>query len=227
LIHGTLVPSPEFTQNQTQEKHMHQIPKKIPEKSLNSDNMARFTERSHITRTQPAAASSLRLDHASLSQPPATAAPPVTTPCHPPAGPPPGGPDLSIALNLRRRQPPEVASAMLALAAHIPRSERRLIHAVYAEGRSLAAIADAAAQSPFALRRAYRRIVTRMLDPRFAFVAAHAHTWPAQRRLVATLHILRACTLRDTAARLAITEHAVRRELAVVHALFDEFTANI
>lgn len=133
-----------------------------------------------------------------------------------------GPTDLSIALDLRRRQPRPVVEAILSLATHLPGPERSLIHAIFGEGRTIADLSRCLGDRPRFLRRRFRRTVARLIDPRFAFVASQMHTWPQRRRLAGTLHILHARTLRDTARRLALTEHAVRREISAIDALFGQ-----
>lgn len=130
--------------------------------------------------------------------------------------------DLSIALDLRRRQPRPVVETLLALARHATREDRSLIEAIFGEGRTLIAVAACTGERPRTLRRRLRRVISRLIDPRFAFVAMHRGAWPQRRRLVATLHIIQARTLRDTARRLGITEHAVRREICAIDVLFSQ-----
>lgn len=153
--------------------------------------------------------------------------PPVTTACHRSRerlGQP--GLDLSIALDLRRLQPEPVVEAVLTLARHVGRGERMLVEAVLRDGHTLHAMAEMSGERPRALRRRYRRVVQRLIQHRFAFVAAHARTWPDRRRLVGTLHILRGRTIRETARHLGLTEHATRRELSVIDGLLEEYEAD-
>lgn len=135
--------------------------------------------------------------------------------------------DLSIALDLRRRQPRPVVEAILTLARHAPARERGIIAAIFEDGRSLNEIALASGEHPRVIARRYRRAIARIIEPRYAFVAGARDTWPDRRRLVATLYFLCGHTIRDIARRLALTEHAVRREIAVVDVLFDEFTQHL
>ncbi len=147
-----------------------------------------------------------------------------SNPRRPPGKAVPAHADLALALDLRRRQPQPVVEAILALARHAPIRERGIIAAIYEDGRTLTDIALASGENPRTVQRRYRRAVARLIEPRYAFVAEAHTTWPDRRRLVANLHFLSGHTIRDIARRLALTEHAVRREIAVVDALFEEFT---
>lgn len=176
-----------------------------------------------------------RLDPSSVPKPGGPPDPPVTTACHR-SGHCSGhrsrerlgqiGLDLSIALDLRRLQPEPVVEAVLTLARHVGRGERMLVEAVLRDGHTLHAMAEMSGERPRALRRRYRRVVQRLIQHRFAFVAAHARTWPDRRRLVGTLHILRGRTIRETARCLGLTEHATRRELSVIDGLLEEYEAD-
>lgn len=204
---------------------MVQIAKHMPENCRFIDVNGWYTERSNEPRKAASPPSKSGSDDPTLPEPPSGPARPVTTPCHRPARvseAAASSTDLSIALDLRRRQPRPVVEAILALSVHLPTSDRSLIQAIFGEGRTIADLSRCLGERPRFLRRRFRRTVARLIDPRFAFVAAHMHTWPQSRRLAGTLHILHARTLRDTARRLALTEHAVRREISAIDALFSQ-----
>jgi|GEM_PF-1072581 len=202
---------------------MVQIAKHVPENYRFIDVNGWYTERSNEPRKDASPPSESGSDDPTLPEPPSGPARPVTTPCHRPARVAVASSlDLSIALDLRRRQPRPVVEAILALSAHLPTNDRSLIHAIFEEGRTVTDLARCMGERPRFLRRRFRRIVARLIDPRFAFVASQMHAWPHLRRLAGTLHILHARTLRDTARRLALTEHAVRREISAIDALFSQ-----
>ena len=143
-----------------------------------------------------------------------------------PASSPVGPTELAMILDLRRRQPRPVVETVLTLSVHLPTGERALVEAVFAEGRAITDLARCAGLRPREMCRRLRRALVRRIDPRFAVVAAMARTWAPRRRLVGTLHILHGRTIRDSARRLGLTQHAVRRELGAIDALFTHHRAD-
>jgi DNA-directed RNA polymerase specialized sigma24 family protein len=71
-----------------------------------------------------------------------------------------------------------------------------------------------------ALRRRVRQLAARLLEPKFVFVMREMRDWPTSRRAVAEAVVLHGLSLREAAAALSMSLHAVRREHAAVHALF-------
>lgn len=213
---------------------MVQITTHIPENTRLLSKKDRCTNQSYKEKTSPSPGSPPRSCPSTLPERSGPSGSPVTTPCHrragggfEPSGPDPGTVvDLSIALDLRRPQPQPVVEAILTLSHHVAPGDRRLIEAVYKDGHTLHALSELIGERPRSLRRRYRRVISRLIEPRFAFVASRGRLWPARRRLVGTLHIIRGRTIRDTARRLGLTEHAVRRELSVIDGLFEEYAAN-
>lgn len=120
--------------------------------------------------------------------------------------------------------PDAVVDAILVLARQIPEPQRRFLEAVLREGQPLSELAATTAQSTSTLRRRYRRIINRLIEPRFGFVLTHRSSWPPQRRLVGTLHLVEGRTQRDTARRMGTTVHVVRREVYAIDALLSSHT---
>lgn len=112
--------------------------------------------------------------------------------------------------DLRRRTPIAVAQRLVACAAALPLHDRRLVEAVYGEGRSVCDIAHAAGVSPRPLRSRLKHLRRRLLEPVFAFAAARAATFPSPMRHIVTLLVFEGRSVRDTARRLGLTYHHVR-----------------
>lgn len=70
------------------------------------------------------------------------------------------------------------------------------------------------------LRRRVRLLASRLMEPKFVFVMREMRDWPTARRAVAEAVVLHGLSLREAAAALSMSLHAVRREHAAVHALF-------
>jgi DNA-directed RNA polymerase specialized sigma24 family protein len=119
----------------------------------------------------------------------------------------------------------------------LPEGERAALTAVYRDGmtvKQLAALRSSAARDPRSLRRQLRRTSARLLSPKFVFVAAFLEPadqaerrrlglpcWPPRRRAVAEQCIVRGFSIREAAAALGLTFHAVRQELSIISALHE------
>jgi hypothetical protein len=74
--------------------------------------------------------------------------------------------------DLRRRRRRELVQRVIDRAAWLAPADRLLIESIYRDHRSVADIARLAEVDPRSLRRRVRRVVRRVLSPRFAFVAS-------------------------------------------------------
>ena len=129
--------------------------------------------------------------------------------------------DPSAAWDLRRKRRRELVERLVERAELVGPPDRALVLAYYRDGQSAADIARLAGEPVRSLRRRLRRVVQRMLSPRFEFVAAHRHTWTPTRRRVAGACVLEGRTLRDTAERLGLSLHCVRRHHDAIQAMFE------
>lgn len=139
--------------------------------------------------------------------------------------------------DLRRRDRRDYARTLLERAAWLPAGDRELIEAVFGEGLSVVAYlrrcrdrglepastrgapAGGSVSARMARRR-LRRLIERVLSPRFAFVVAHRTGLGATRRRVAMACIVQGRSLREAAGMLGLSLHAVRRHIDAVEALF-------
>ena len=125
------------------------------------------------------------------------------------------------ASELLRRQRGLVGQ-LLELASHLAPADRALVEAVYDRGMSPAEFARAVKAQPRSLRMRVSRIVGRLGSPLYRYVVTHRRDWPVERRGVADQIILRGATQRDTAARLGVSLHRVRQELARLRVMADQ-----
>lgn len=130
--------------------------------------------------------------------------------------------DPSDAWDLRRKRRREVVERIVQRAELIAPADRTLVLAYYRDGQSASDIAQLAGEPVRTLRRRLRRIVQRLLSPRFEFVATRIHTWTPTRRRVAGACVLEGRTLRDTSVRLGLSLHSVRRHHDAVQAMFED-----
>ena len=129
--------------------------------------------------------------------------------------------DPSDAWDLRRKRRREVVERIVERAELICPGDRSLVLAYYRDGQSASDIAQLAGEPVRSLRRKLRRIVQRVLSPRFEFVATRIHTWTPTRRRVASACVLEGRTLREASARLGLSLHSVRRHHDAVQAMFE------
>lgn len=128
----------------------------------------------------------------------------------------------SSAADLRRRRRREIVEQILDRSAMLPPADRTLMRTIFEDGRSVAEIAALAGKAdPRALRRRVRRLVRRVLSNRFLFVMRNRDRWGATRRNVATVCVIHGLSIREAAAELGISLHAVRRQREAVDALYD------
>ena len=127
----------------------------------------------------------------------------------------------AVLFDRRRHQGRELAEALVARAEHLLPEDRALLSAVYRDGTSAKEIALLTGESPRAVRRRIRSLAQRVLDPRFAFVLVHRDDWPPTRRKVATEMTLHGRPMRETARRLNLSLHAVRRHADAIRAVYE------
>lgn len=134
----------------------------------------------------------------------------------------PGGP-----LDLRRGVRRDLAEVLMSRATLLSELDRYLVQGVFRDGRPLTELAalwegdgPGPRPTPKALRRRLRRLVERVLSPRFEFVAAHRHRWPPTRRRVATACVLHGLSCREAADKLRLSIHLVRRHMDAVETVY-------
>lgn len=128
-------------------------------------------------------------------------------------------PDLRRRLGRR-----DAAEVIVERSKHLLPADAALVRAVFADGvpvSRLAALSDARAGAPAAraLRRRLRRLLARMLSERFVGVLRRQEEWGVTRRRVAAACVLQGLTMRQAAAALGVSYHAVRRHMDAVGAI--------
>lgn len=121
--------------------------------------------------------------------------------------------------DLRRAVTADAASVIADRAEWCIPDERALIHAMYRQGLSALQIAQIRGVPARIIRRRLKAIIARLTSHRFVFVLRHRDQWTPTRRRVATSVILQGRSLRQTAALLSISLHAVRRQMDAINAM--------
>ncbi len=137
--------------------------------------------------------------------------------------------DIQTATDLRRRIPRDLADLLVARAQWILPEDRALISAVYQDNLSAIQVASLLSAPPRSIRRRIRLLVTRLISPRFIFVAQQTAlqktTWGPTRKRVAVACVLEGRTLRDAAQTLHISLHTIRRHMDAIAAHHEALSA--
>lgn len=128
----------------------------------------------------------------------------------------------SARVDLRRRETRELAETIVARAEWLLPADRDLMLAVFARGLTSAQAASLLGITTRSARRRVHALATRALSKEFEAVVRERGSWPPTRRRVATACVLEGRTLRQTAAHLRLTLHAVRTQMDIVRALLGE-----
>ncbi|MGD9789757.1 MAG: hypothetical protein AB7Q00_04190 [Phycisphaerales bacterium] len=119
--------------------------------------------------------------------------------------------DPVAASDRRRRMEGSISATILERSAALPTHERLLIVAAYRDGMSAVQLALTLKTSASIIRRCLKRLVHRLLSPRYIFVLTQRDLWPSTCRKVATACFIEGRSQRDAAERLGLTLHTVRR----------------
>ncbi len=130
-------------------------------------------------------------------------------------------PASNEALDLRRSLHRDYAELIISRASALPPQERALLESVYDEGLTVARLAGLRNECPRALRRKMRRLIARVLCPKYAFVVRHRDTWPTTRKRVAKAVVVEGRSMRSAANALGLSFHTVRKEMQLIDALFE------
>jgi DNA-directed RNA polymerase specialized sigma24 family protein len=125
------------------------------------------------------------------------------------------------ALDLRRKESRTLTDLLLTRGECLPRCDRELLRLVYADGKRATEAGMLLSEHPRKVRRRLKDLAERLVSPRFEFVARQRSSWPPTRRKVATHVYLHGLSLRETCARLGLTNYVVRRHCDVVDGMFE------
>lgn len=124
--------------------------------------------------------------------------------------------------DLRRRTGRDLAETIVDRSVWLMPEDRSLIETVYREGLTAIAVAQLRGESPRAVRRRIRKLVSRVLSQPYAVVMREREHWPPTRRRVATSCILQGRPLRGASKHLNLSLHMVRRQMDAIQALVEE-----
>lgn len=122
-------------------------------------------------------------------------------------------------LDLRRRFEAQTSGRLVRRAHWLDPDDRELILAMFDRGQSAASIASIHQSNPRMVRRRLRQLITRLNDPRVAYVVAHQGHWGRTRQRVARDLFIRGFTMRQVSERLGVSLHCVRKHRDAIEAL--------
>lgn len=115
-----------------------------------------------------------------------------------------------LATSQRQLIAAEMASSLLWRADPLPASDKELLHAFYAQGKTAVALAKLLGTNPRIIRRRIERLTALLRSPAYLFVLRNRHRWPPTLASVATHIHLQGHSIRATAAALGVPYHLTR-----------------
>lgn len=123
------------------------------------------------------------------------------------------------SLDLRRKRQSTLSSRLVRRAHWLDPDDRELILAMFDRGLNAARIASMIGQNPRIVRKRIRQLVSRLNDPRVAYVVAHRPGWGRTRSRVARELFIRGRSMRETSDALGLSLHCVRKHRDAIEAM--------
>jgi len=128
---------------------------------------------------------------------------------------------IDSSMDLRRKRADSITSTILNRAHWLDEGDQLLVVAMFRDGQSASAIADALDLCPRFVRRQIKQLINRLSDPRVAYVIAHQDQWTRARRSIARALFIQGRSMRETSDELGVSLYSVRRHREVIEAMFD------
>ncbi|MEM6749920.1 MAG: helix-turn-helix domain-containing protein [Planctomycetota bacterium] len=119
----------------------------------------------------------------------------------------------------RRRSRRRSVEVLLERAQRLAPEDAQLLHQVYAQGLSIARVAETTGRHPRTLQRKVERLVRRMRSPSFRFIAQHLELLPRELQPTARDRFLYGLSLREIARRGRTSLHKVRTRVHTLETL--------
>ncbi|MBL4591830.1 MAG: sigma-70 region 4 domain-containing protein [Phycisphaerales bacterium] len=124
-------------------------------------------------------------------------------------------------LDLRKRRADALNERIVQRADWLGPDDRAVVLAMFADGYSAAEIARIGNTNVRTVRTRIHRIVTRLGDPRTAYVVRHAEGWSRTRKKIGRAIFVQGMSLRETASELSMSFYLVRRHREAIEAMFE------
>lgn len=119
--------------------------------------------------------------------------------------------NVDESLDLRRKQNQQLCEKIVRRAHWLAARDRDIALAYFDRGMNAAEIGSMLRIDPRCVRRRIKHIVSRLRDPRCAYVISHRNSWSAQRRAVAEALFVEGHSMREVSDTLGISLHVVRK----------------
>ena len=128
---------------------------------------------------------------------------------------------MSEDIDLRKKRDDSLTDRLVLRAHWLEASDRELILSMFRDGNSANTIADILGQCPRQVRRRINRLVSRLNDPRVAYVVAHHDHWSKTKRLIAQSLFIEGRSIRETVDDLGVSFYSVRKHREAIDAMCD------
>jgi hypothetical protein len=129
--------------------------------------------------------------------------------------------ELRIGLDLRLKRADALNDHIVQRAEWLEPAERAIVLAMFDEGYSAAEIARLGNLEARIVRARIHRIVSRLSDPKVAYVAQQSIAWSKTRAEIGRCVFLHGKSLRETATELSMSFYLVRRHRESIDAMYD------
>ena len=110
----------------------------------------------------------------------------------------------------------ELSERVLDKSVHLPTGDRVLVEQLLRYGFSIREIARLTEKSPSSVSRRMKSVMKRMEDPMFEFVVNRSDFVPRDSRVTGRLVYVEGFSLRESAKKLGVSLHEVRKRIAKV-----------
>ncbi|MEM1211868.1 MAG: hypothetical protein AAGI68_06155 [Planctomycetota bacterium] len=127
----------------------------------------------------------------------------------------------------RRRSKSRSVDRLVEWARYLPPEEQAVVHWVYREGRSVAALARERGVPAGQLQRQLRRVLKRMKHPRYRYTARSLEMFPRHLQVTAKQRFLWGYSLRQMEACRRLSLHKLRVQVTTLETLIDAGLAHL
>ena len=117
----------------------------------------------------------------------------------------------------------ELSERVLDKSIHLPTGDRVLVEQLLRYGFSIREIARLTEKSPSSVSRRMKSVMKRMDDPMFEFVVNRSDFIPRESRVTARLVYVEGFSLRESARKLGVSLHEIRKRVARVRMAEESF----
>ncbi|HCT44140.1 MAG: hypothetical protein CMJ35_03460 [Phycisphaerae bacterium] len=126
---------------------------------------------------------------------------------------------FSSEVDLRRRRDSDFVDRLIRRADWLQGQDRELVLAMFDRSMSAAAISRMTGIPARQIRKRLRQLVTRLNDPRVAYVVAHHNSWNPTMKAIGQELFVHGRTMREVCQDLGLSLHCVRKNRDAIEAM--------